>query len=191
MKLLGHKESRAMRPAALVRRRMTLLVAAAAPAAIALLAAGCGNSASGSPYSSQGYGAAPMASASNGSAGAARVGVGKSSLGRIVVDDKGRTLYLFEKDKTRRSTCYGQCAKYWPPLVTHGKPVAKTGAKQSLLGMSRRADGSRQVTYASHPLYRFVEDTKRGQTKGEGSQAFGAGWDAVSPAGKKIEADDD
>lgn len=190
MKLLGHKESRAMRPAALVRRRMTLLVAAAAPAAIALLAAGCGNSASGSPYSSQGYGAAPTASASNGSA-AARVGVGKSSLGRIVVDDKGRTLYLFEKDKARRSTCYGQCAKYWPPLVTHGKPVAKTGAKQSLLGMSRRADGSRQVTYASHPLYRFVEDTKRGQTKGEGSQAFGAGWDAVSPAGKKIEADDD
>jgi predicted lipoprotein with Yx(FWY)xxD motif len=170
---------------------MTLLIAAAAPMAIALLAAGCGNSASGSPYASQGYDAAPMASASNGSAGAARVGVGKSSLGRIVVDGKGRTLYLFEKDKTRRSTCYGQCAKYWPPLLTHGKPVAKAGAKQSLLGMTRRADGSRQVTYAGHPLYRFVEDTKRGQTKGEGSRAFGAGWDAVSPAGKKIEADDD
>jgi predicted lipoprotein with Yx(FWY)xxD motif len=192
MKLLGHKESRARRAAASVRRRMTLLVAAAAPVAIALLAAGCGNSASGSPYASQGYGAAPMASAaSNGSAGAARVGVGKSSLGRIVVDGKGRTLYLFEKDKTRRSACYGQCAKYWPPLLTHGKPVAKAGAKQSLLGMTRRADGSRQVTYASHPLYRFVEDTKQGQTKGEASQLFGAGWDAVSPAGKKIEVDDD
>ena len=190
MKLLRHKESRATRQAAPVRRRMTLLVAAAAPMAIALLAAGCGNSSSGSPYSSQGYGATPTASASN-SSGAARVGVGKSSLGRIVVDDKGRTLYLFEKDETRRSTCYGQCAKYWPPLVTRGKPVAKAGAKQSLLGMTRRADGSRQVTYAGHPLYRFVEDTKRGQTKGEGSQAFGAGWDAVSPAGKKIEADDD
>jgi predicted lipoprotein with Yx(FWY)xxD motif len=170
---------------------MTLLVAAAAPVAIALLAAGCGNSASGSPYSSQGYGAAPMASPSNGRAGAARVGVGKSSLGRIVVDGKGRTLYLFEKDKTRRSACYGQCTRYWPPLLTHGNPVAKAGAKQSLLGVTRRADGSRQVTYAGHPLYRFVEDTKRGQTKGEGSRAFGAGWDAVSPAGKKIEADDD
>ena len=56
--------------------------------------------------------------------------------------------------------------------------------------MTRRANGSRQVTYAGHPLYRFVQDRKPGQTNGEGSQAFGAGWEALSPAGKKIETDD-
>ena len=82
------------------------------------------------------------------------------------------------------------CAKYWPPLLTHGKPVARAGAKQSLLGITRRANGSEQVTYAGHPLYRFVEDRRRGQTKGQGSHAFGAGWDVLSPAGRKIGADD-
>src|SRR5439155_22382472 len=119
---------------------------------------------------------------SNGSAGTAKVGVASSSLGRIVVDNKGRTLYLFEKDKNRRSTCYGPCATYWPPLLTHGKPVARAGVNQSRLGTTRRANGSEQVTYAGHPLYRFVEDTKPGQLKGEGSQLFGAGWDVLSPA---------
>src|SRR5829696_2584852 len=92
--------------------------------------------------------------------------------GRMIVDSRGRTLYLFEKDKNRHSACFGQCATYWPPLLTHGKPVARVGARQSLLGMTRRANGSRQVTYAGHPLYRFVQDRKPGQTNGEGSQAF-------------------
>ncbi len=72
----------------------------------------------------------------------------------------------------------------------HDKPVARAGVKQLLLGMTRRANGSEQVTYAGHPLYRFVRDRKPGQTKGEGSQAFGAGWDVLSPAGRKIESDD-
>lgn len=119
----------------------------------------------------------------------ARVLARNSSLGRIIVEDHGRTLYLFEKDKRRHSACSGACATYWPPLLTHGKPIAGRGAKSSLLGTIRRANGSRQVTYAGHPLYRFVQDTKPGQTKGEGSQQFGAGWDALSPAGKKIESD--
>ena len=61
--------------------------------------------------------------------------------------------------------------------------------KRSLLGVIRRANGTKQVTYAGHPLYRFVLDTKPGQTNGEGRQDFGAGWDALSPAGKKIEKD--
>jgi predicted lipoprotein with Yx(FWY)xxD motif len=81
------------------------------------------------------------------------------------------------------------CASYWPPLLTHGKPVANGGADQSLIGTIKRADGSRQVTYAGHRLYTFVQDTKRGQTNGEGSTLFGAGRDALSPTGEKIEAD--
>ena len=119
----------------------------------------------------------------------AAVATARTGLGRVVVNGSGRTLYLFEKDKRGRSACSGACATYWPPLLTHGKPVASGGAKQSLLGTIRRGDGTRQVTYAGHPLYSFALDTKRGQTKGEGLTDFGAGWDALTPSGKKIESD--
>jgi predicted lipoprotein with Yx(FWY)xxD motif len=172
-----------------MKRKITVFIAAAAPLAIALVAAGCGGSASGSSYSSRPYGSTVAASAPTRIA-AARVGVARTPLGRIVVDSTGRALYLFEQDKNHRSACYGQCATFWPPLLTHGKPVARAGAKQSLLGTTRRANGSQQVTYAGHPLYRYAQDRKPGQTTGEGSLLFGAGWDALSPAGKKIESDD-
>jgi predicted lipoprotein with Yx(FWY)xxD motif len=170
-----------------MKRKITVFVAIAAPLAAVLIAAGCGSSTTGSAYSAGPYGSAAMASARS-ATGATRIGVASSRLGRIVVDGKGRTLYLFEKDKNRRSACYGQCATYWPPLLTHAKPVARAGAKQSLLGTTRRANGSQQVTYGGHPLYRFILDKKPGQTKGAGLQDFGAGWDVVSPAGKKIES---
>ena len=117
------------------------------------------------------------------------VSTAKTGLGKIVVNARGRTLYLFEKDKRRHSACSGACAAYWPPLIAHGRPLATRGAKQSLLGTIRRANGARQVTYAGHPLYAYVLDTRRGQTRGEGSTDFGAGWDALAPSGKKIERD--
>jgi predicted lipoprotein with Yx(FWY)xxD motif len=120
-------------------------------------------------------------------AGAAKVGVANSSLGRIIVDSNGRTLYLFEKDKNGRSACSGACAAYWPPLLSHGKPIARSGLKQLLLGTARRTNGAKQVTYAGHPLYRYAGDTNPGDTTGQGLQDFGGGWDALSPAGKKIE----
>jgi predicted lipoprotein with Yx(FWY)xxD motif len=170
-----------------MKRKITVFTAVAAPVAAVLIAAGCGSSASGSAYSAGPYGSAAMASARS-PTGATRVGVASSRLGRIVVDGTGRTFYLFEKDKNRRSACYGQCATYWPPLLTHGKPVARAGAKQSLLGTTRRANGSQQVTYGGHPLNRFALDSEPGQTKGEGLQDFGGSWDVVSPAGKKIES---
>jgi predicted lipoprotein with Yx(FWY)xxD motif len=120
---------------------------------------------------------------------AATVSTAKTNLGKIIVNGNGRTLYLFEKDKRGKSACSGACASYWPPLITHGKPMAAGGAKQALLGTINRSNGSRQVTYAGHPVYTYLLDTKRGQTKGEGSTLFGAGWDALSPGGKKIESD--
>src|SRR5207244_9019250 len=67
---------------------------------------------------------------------AVTVAAAKSRLGRIIVDARGRTLYLFEKDKRSRSACYGGCAKFWPPLLTHDKPAAARGAKASLLGVT-------------------------------------------------------
>ena len=119
----------------------------------------------------------------------ATVSTTRTGLGRVVVNGRGRTLYLFEKDRRGHSACAGTCAVYWPPLITHGKPMAIGGVKQSLLRTIRRANGARQVTYAGHPLYLFIQDTRRGQTTGEGSKLFGAGWDALTPTGKKIERD--
>jgi predicted lipoprotein with Yx(FWY)xxD motif len=132
---------------------------------------------------------------STAAASAARISEGtrlmtrSSSLGKILVDAKGHTLYLFEKDKRNRSACSGQCAAFWPPLLTHGKPTAGAGVKASLLGVTRRSNGSTQVTYAGHPLYRFALDTRVGQTKGQGLEKFGAEWYVLGPNGKKIDKD--
>jgi predicted lipoprotein with Yx(FWY)xxD motif len=109
-----------------------------------------------------------------------------TSLGRILVNSNGRTLYLFGKDKNGKSACSGMCATFWPPLITTGKPRAGAGARASLLGTTRRSDGRLQVTYNHHPLYTFKTDTKAGQTNGEGLSAFGAKWYAVSPAGARV-----
>jgi predicted lipoprotein with Yx(FWY)xxD motif len=136
-----------------------------------------------------GVGAAAAHSGTPSIARATTIKAASSSLGRIVVDAKGRTLYLFEKDARGRSSCSGACAQAWPPLLTSGKPSAGKGASASLLGVTRRANGTRQVTYRGHPLYRFSGDTRPGQTNGEGSHAFGAGWYALTPAGKKIDND--
>ncbi|HXE93758.1 MAG TPA: hypothetical protein VN544_08060 [Gaiellaceae bacterium] len=114
------------------------------------------------------------------------VSTAKTSLGRIIVKSNGRALYLFGKDRNGKSACAGQCATFWPPLITIAKPRVTSGARAALVGTTRRADGRLQVTYNHHPLYTFVKDTKAGQTNGEGVSAFGAVWDAVSPAGAKI-----
>jgi predicted lipoprotein with Yx(FWY)xxD motif/Ca2+-binding RTX toxin-like protein len=118
--------------------------------------------------------------------GGAVVKLGRSGLGRIIVDSHGRTLYLRAQDKRGKSNCYGKCAHAWPPLVTHGKPRAISGARSALLGMTRRADGRMQVTYRRHPLYYFVGDRRAGQTAGEGLFAFGSRWYAVSAAGAAL-----
>jgi predicted lipoprotein with Yx(FWY)xxD motif len=126
--------------------------------------------------------------AANHSAGAAvKVADAGSGLGRILVDGRGRTLYLFEKDKHGTSACTGQCAGYWPPLIVSGKPLATAGAKAALLGTTKRGDGRLQLTYNHHPLYTFVKDTSKGQTNGEELDAFGAEWYALSAAGAKVE----
>src|SRR5512146_2345116 len=96
------------------------------------------------------------ASASNHSSSAdIKVAVASSGLGRILVDGRGHTLYLFAKDKHGRSTCTGKCAAFWPPLLASGKTLAAAGAKTSLLGTTKRSDGRLQVTYGHHPLYTF------------------------------------
>jgi predicted lipoprotein with Yx(FWY)xxD motif len=121
------------------------------------------------------------------SATRAKLEVRKGKLGRFIVDGKGFTLYLFEKDKNGKSACYGTCAKVWAPLITSGKPSAGAGVVASKVGTTKRKGGKLQATYGGHPLYHYDDDHKPGQTEGEGSRAFGAEWYVVAPSGKKID----
>jgi predicted lipoprotein with Yx(FWY)xxD motif len=130
--------------------------------------------------------AAATAASATFAAGGTRVDVARSALGRIIVDSKGITLYDFPPDKGTTSVCYGACAALWPPLITHGKPVAGRGVRASLLGTTKRKDGKLQVTYSGHPLYYFVTDRKPGQTTGQGVNQFGGPWWVLSAAGKEV-----
>jgi len=116
----------------------------------------------------------------------AKVSVAQTGLGRVLVDGRGHTLYLFAKDTRGKTTCAGACAAYWPPLIATGKSLAGSGVKSTLLGTTRRPDGSLQVTYNHHPLYAFAKDAKNGQTNGEELNTFGGEWYAVSAAGIKV-----
>ena len=116
----------------------------------------------------------------------ATVSLRKTKLGLILVNSSGHTLYLFAKDSNDKSACSASCAKFWPPLLAHGKPTAGPGVKASLLATTRRSSGSLQVTYNKHPLYTFALDKQAGQVNGEASSNFGAKWYAVSAAGTAV-----
>ncbi len=127
--------------------------------------------------------AAPAAPAASGTA----INVGSTRLGQVLVDSNGQTVYLFLADKGTASSCNSaSCVQYWPPVLTTATPQAGAGVNASLLGTSARADGTTQVTYAGHPLYRFISDKKAGDATGQGVNAFGAPWYVVSPLGPQI-----
>jgi predicted lipoprotein with Yx(FWY)xxD motif len=106
--------------------------------------------------------------------------------GRILVDGKGRALYLFTREGSTRSRCYGQCAVAWPPFYARGKLRAGNGLDADKLGSSRRRDGRRIVTYNGHPLYYYVTDTKPGQVTCHDVVEFGGTWLVVNPAGNAV-----
>jgi predicted lipoprotein with Yx(FWY)xxD motif len=116
----------------------------------------------------------------------ATVSLRKTTLGMVLVAGNGRTLYLFGKDRSGKSACSGSCAHFWPPLLTRTKPLAGPGVKGALLGTTRRSDGKVQITYAKHPLYTYLLDTRAGQTKGEGLTFFGGVWNALSARGTAV-----
>ena len=161
----------------------------AATLGVAFLAAACGTTSYGSSASSSsgGYpGAATTPSGPSGPSAMSTVGTRSTPLGQILVDSKGRTLYLFEADKGTASSCYDACAGVWPPLTTTGAPAAGPGVNQSLLAITTRKDGSTEVVYNGHPLYYYVSDRKPDQTTGQGLNQFGAPWWVISAAGKEI-----
>ena len=159
----------------MTRRSITTLAGATALVVGALAVAGCGGS-SGND--------AALPKTANGQS--ATLGVASEDVGKILVDSRGRTLYLFERDSGTKSACVGACATEWPPLRATGKPTVGSGANVSMVATSARSDGNPQVTYNGHPLYLFSGDQKAGDTNGQGVNAFGGLWYALSSSGDEV-----
>jgi predicted lipoprotein with Yx(FWY)xxD motif len=158
------------------RTRIGFLAATAAVSLTALAISACGGG--------SGDTTAPPTTAGG---KAATVGlVSEGNLGKILVDSQDRSLYLFQKDVGTKSACTGACAAAWPPLRATGRPVVGTALSSSKVGTTARSDGKPQVTYNGHPLYLYAADQKPGDTNGQGLNAFGGGWFAVSAAGNMV-----
>ena len=107
---------------------------------------------------------------------------GDSEFGRILFDGTGQAIYLFDRETTRRPDCYGACAEAWPPVLTEGEPRPAGTVKSTLLGTTRRADGSTQATYAGHPLYFYAHEGKN-EVLCHNVTEFGGLWLGVTPGG--------
>ncbi|MGO9082218.1 MAG: hypothetical protein ACLQDY_24855 [Streptosporangiaceae bacterium] len=164
--------------------------APAALAAAGLMLAACGSSGSSSTSSSGSASSASGAAAHSSSSPAmshAGIKTASTSLGTVLVNSSGRTLYWFALDTPTTSKCTGSCATYWPPV---------TGAQKAAAGVSlsgkfatiKRSGGQLQATYDGHPLYTYAGDSAAGQVKGNGLNASGGLWWAMTPSGAKLAA---
>ncbi len=119
---------------------------------------------------------------------AATVEVRHTSLGNILVDSAGHTLYEFTRDHGEKDSCasVSGCLKVWPALQTSGSPTAGAGLKSSELSSINVPGVGRQVTYAGHPLYTYVGDTRAGETGYVGFSAFGGSWYALNASGQAV-----
>jgi predicted lipoprotein with Yx(FWY)xxD motif len=114
----------------------------------------------------------------------AQVATRSTSLGSVLVDARGHTLYVFDQDRGTKSACTRSCAASWPAFLTTTKPVALKGVAAAKLGMVKRANGKFQVTFMGHPLYFFASDAKAGDVRG----ASITHWAAISPSGARLRA---
>jgi predicted lipoprotein with Yx(FWY)xxD motif len=161
---------------------------AAVAAAATLIAAGCGSSTK-TESTAAGSAGATTSPASSSSPSAAALSSKSTSLGTILVaGPKQMTVYLFEGDKGTTSACSGGCASVWPPVTASASSQVGGGLEASKLGTTTRSDGTKQLTYAGHPLYYFAQDTEAGQTKGQGINSFGAHWYVLGTSGGAIKS---
>jgi predicted lipoprotein with Yx(FWY)xxD motif len=178
---------------------MKRLTPIAVLAAIAALVIALTSSATSKPHKTAQTGAPTGAQAGTGPYGGGRtvpapataansaIGIRSTPLGSILVDAKGRTLYLFEADKTNVSNCTGPCLSIWPALTPNGKPKADAGVLAAKIATTATTGGKRQVTYNGHPLYYYAGDQKAGDTTGQGLKQFGAAWYVLAATGNKID----
>jgi predicted lipoprotein with Yx(FWY)xxD motif len=141
-------------------------------AAAALIATGCGSSSTSGTTGSSGGGTHTSAAASTSELKTAKIGGAT-----VLTDSKGFTLYWFVPDTSTTSKCYGECAKFWPPVKG---PVTAGPGVTGKLGTITRSDGSAQATWNGHPLYTFTGDTAPGQANGNGKNLSGGVWHEVT-----------
>jgi predicted lipoprotein with Yx(FWY)xxD motif len=114
------------------------------------------------------------------------------AFGVFLTDGSGHPLYLFKSDKpgsqSGATTCYGNCAKAWPPLLTSGEPKSKAPAQSGLIATTERKNGAKQVTYNGWPLYRYARDVGPTQVTGQDVTDFGGEWSLVAPSGQEVKA---
>ncbi len=155
--------------------------AAAKPAASGAAASG---SAAAKPAASGSAAAKPAASGSAAAAAPPSVpasvtlAVGTSAtLGKILTDDKNRTLYTFDRDTTpNESACTGGCLATWPPLYSNSAPTAPAGITGTMAVFTRADNSAKQVSLGGKPLYYYAADTNPGDTKGDG---VGGNWHVI------------
>jgi predicted lipoprotein with Yx(FWY)xxD motif len=152
--------------------------------AVAVVIAACGSKSPTDPASSP---AAPATGQANAASGSVSIKTMSTSKGTVLVNSQGRTLYWFANDTSTKSNCTGSCATYWPPVT--GTAVAAAGASlPHSFGTIKRAGGQTQATYDGHPLYTYSGDTAAGQVNGNGINASGGRWWAVTPSGSSLAA---
>ena len=160
--------------------RSTVTVSLLGAAATLMLAAACGTSTTTAASSAASGGPARAIPAAPGGV----LGVATTSLGPVLVDSKGLTVYLLTSDSPMHSACSAACLAYWPP-VTGPAPASVQGITAPL-AVTKATSGTSMVTAGGWPLYTFVKDTAPGQVAGEGVKSFGGTWYAVSPSGKAV-----
>jgi predicted lipoprotein with Yx(FWY)xxD motif len=165
-----------------MRKPILALIALVLP--LVLFAPGCGDDDYAADRATTREAAAPAAPKTKRTT---TVKVMKTRYGRILVDGRGRALYLFTRERGSRSRCYGACARAWPPFFARRAPAARSGADASLTGTTRRRDGRRQATYRGHPLYYYVSDRRPGEVTCQDVTEFGGTWLVVSPRGRAIQ----
>ncbi len=118
------------------------------------------------------------------SAAPTKVTAGSSKFGTMLWGPRRQAIYVFERDGKNRSRCYGDCAAAWPPVYTTGTPVAGRGVRKSLLGVTRRRDGRRQVTYRGRPLYYYAHEGG-GEVRCHNVFLNGGNWWVIGSDGRR------
>ena len=135
--------------------------------------------------SKQAQGGARQGQGGGGGKPGTAITTGDSQFGEILFDGADQAIYLFDKEASKTSECYGDCAEAWPPVLTEGDPRAGGGAAAKLLGTTERDDGSTQVTYDGHPLYYYAHEGP-GEVLCHNVDEFGGLWLVLEPSGEAV-----
>ncbi len=181
--------------------RMSVMRTVAAGAFATLALAACGSSSkssSSSPDTTQAPAtsatapttATPAGGTTAGSSSGATVSLASETIKdfgteKVLVDSQGMTLYVYDKDANGKSSCNGQCATAWPPLMATGSETFGSGLSASMFSTITRDDGTKQLAVNGKPLYRWQGDTKPGDATGQGVSSFYV----VGANGKKLDKD--